>query len=399
MKAPDTVVADIRRRLSDRWHTDLVGGEAAFPHAFPLGRLDADALRDDYAPIHAWTVGMQDWARRTGVVLDYTNRRAKGGTVQAVPAHARVESIDDAARIVGGDWSDRLGRARMRLAILREGYPQMIDIGRTLRLIDTYAAVDFGLLLTVADWYLQDPARAALGVTPRQVPLPGVHAKWLQSHKAGVQALTGLADLSLLPEHSSRIHFTYLDPDHRAAGGRVHDSATVGDSFVPAYQPEVVIISENKDTAIHFLPLAGGISVEGVGKGGKTVASFPWIRDAPVVVYWGDIDRDGYEILDGYRADFDRDVDSILMDPETYEAYEQFGTDLDKNTKAITAGAPRPGTNLHADERAVYLRVLDAQRTGHRRVEQERIPLGRALEAVQLVCKQSVSGVYEGLTP
>ncbi|MDY7541792.1 Wadjet anti-phage system protein JetD domain-containing protein [Cryobacterium sp. 5B3] len=399
MKTPETVIADIRRRLSEKWHTDLVGGEAAFPHAFPLGRLDADVLRDDYAPIHAWTVDVQDWARRTDIVLDYENRKAKGGTVQAVPTRARVGSIDEAARIVAGDWPERLGRGRARLVILRGRYPEVIDIGRTLRLVDTYSDVDFGLLLTVADWYLQDPARAALGVTPRQVPIPGVHAKWLQSHQAGVLALTGLADLGLLPGHQSVIHFSYLDPGHRAAGGRVHDSATVGDSFVPVYQPEVVIISENKDTAIHFLPLAGGISIEGVGKGGKTIASFPWIRDAPVVVYWGDMDRDGFEILDGYRADFDRDVDSILMDPETYETYEQFGTDLDKNGKAITAGAPRPATNLHADERAVYLRVLDAQRTGHRRLEQERIPLGRALEAVRLVREQSGLAGYEGLQP
>lgn len=76
------------------------------------------------------------------------------------------------------------------------------------------------------------------------------------------------------------------------------------------------------------------------------------------------------------------------MDPETYEAYEQFDTDLDKNGKAITTGSPRPATKLHADERIVYLRVLDAQRTGHRRLEQERIPLGRALDAVQLVREQ-----------
>ena len=396
MKTPDVVIADIRRRLSEKWHTDLVGGEAAFPHAFPLGRLGADILREDYAPIHAWTVDMQDWARRTGVLLDYSNRKAKGGTVQVVPTRAQVGSIDDAARIVAGDWPERLLRARMRLVILREGYPEMIDFGRTLRLIDAYSAVDFGLLLTVSDWYLRDPSRAALGVTPRQVPIPGVHAKWLQSHQAGVQALTGLADLGLLPGHQPVIHFSYLDPGHRAAGARVHDSATVGDSFVPVYRPEVVIISENKDTAIHFLPIAGGISVEGVGKGGKTIASFPWIRDASVVVYWGDMDRDGFEILDGYRADFDRDVSSILMDPETYEAYEQFGTDLDKNSKAITAGSPKLAKHLHADERAVYLRVLDAQRTGHRRLEQERIPLGLAREVVQLLVERARSAGQTG---
>lgn len=392
MKTPNLVTADIRGRLSTKWHMDLVGEAAAFPHTFFLGRPDSAELLHDYAPTLASTVELQDWARRTGVSLDYENRNAKGSSVQAVPTHARVGSIDHAAAIAAGDWPDKLEQARKRLVILRDRFPDVIEIGRALRLVNTYSDVDFELLLTVTDWYLQDPTRATLGVTPRQVPIPGVHAKWLQSHRAGVQALTGLDDLGFLPGHPPRIHFTYLDPEYRGTGARVHDSATVGDAFAPAYQPQVVVISENKDTAIHFLPIAGGISVEGVGKGGKTIASFPWIRDAPVVVYWGDIDRDGYEILDGYRGDFERDVPSILMDPVTYEAYERFGTDFDKNGKAITAGAPKPVETLHADERAVYLRVLDVEHTGHRRLEQERIPLERAREAVELVRERSGSG-------
>lgn len=153
--------------------------------------------------------------------------------------------------------------------------------------------------------------------------------------------------------------------------------------------PEIVVISENKDTAIHFPPLAGGIIVEGVGKGGKTPASFPWIRDAPVMIYWGDMDRDGYEILDGYRADFGRDIDSILMGPETYEAYEPFGTELDQTGKVLQPGNPRPVVRLRSEERSVYLRLLDPEHTGHRRVEQERIPLARALEEVELIGRRS----------
>ena len=385
MKSPEAVVADIGRRLTAKWHTHLVGDEAAFPHAFPLGRPTAADLRADYATVHARTVEWQDWSRDHDVALDYENRAAQGGTKQVIPTHARVESVDRAAGIVAGEWPERLARGRERLSVLRERYPHLVDISRTLRLADPYSTVDFDLLQLVADWYLADPARAALGVTPRQIPIPGVHAKWLQSHRAGVQALTGLVDLGLLPGHPPRVHFTYLDPEHRAIGARVHDSATVGDSITPAYLPEVVVISENKDTAIHFPPLASGICVEGVGRGGKTIAAFPWLRSAPVVVYWGDIDKDGYEILDGYRADFDRDIDSILMDPATYAAYEEFGTDFDQYGRPLAAGDPKPAQQLRANERAMYLRVLDAQHKGHRRVEQERIPLARALEAVELI--------------
>lgn len=382
MKGPEAVVADIRRRLINKWHTDLVGDDTAFPHSFPLGRPSASDLRADYTKVHAKTIVWQDWARSRGGELTYETRIAKGGTRQPVPTHLRVDSMDRAATIVGETWPGRLERGRMRLDVLRERYPQIVDASRTIRLIDPYSTVDFELLLTVADWYLEDPSRAALGITPRQVPIPGVHAKWLQNHLAGVYSLTGIADLGLLARHAPRIHFTYLDPGYRASSARLHDSATVGDAFTPGYLPEVVIISENKDTAIHFPPLAGGISVEGVGKGGKTPASFPWLRNAPVVVYWGDIDRDGYEILNGYRIDFSRDIDSILMDPATYEKYEEFGTNLDQHGKPLAAGEPKPVDRLRTDERAMYLRLVGAQCAGHRRVEQERIPLAQALDVV-----------------
>lgn len=57
---------------------------------------------------------------------------------------------------------------------------------------------------------------------------------------------------------------------HRAAGRRWHDSVSVGEAMRPAYNPQLVIITENKDTAVGFPPAHGGISVEGSGTGGRT---------------------------------------------------------------------------------------------------------------------------------
>lgn len=383
MKTAATLTADIRRRLGNTWHAHLAGAEPAFPHAFPVGQPTATQLRADYTGVHAETVRLQDWTRTNVATLQYANRKAMGGTRQSVPSHVLIDSIDDAAAVAGDPWPQRLERGRRRLEPLRAYHPDPSSLGRSLRLVDGYSEVDFQLLLTVADWYLADPGRAGLVITPRQVPIPGVHAKWLQAHRAGVQALTGLADLGLLPRHPARLHFTYLDPDHRASGARVHDSATVGDTFTPAYSPRIVVISENKDTAIHFPPVPDGISVEGVGRGGKTVAAFDWIRDAEHVVYWGDIDRDGFEILDGYRADLDRDIDSMLMDTATYERYEPFGTDLDQRGRPIVAGVARPTPRLRSEEQEVYRRIIDGNHEGHRRIEQERIPLADALAVLR----------------
>ena len=132
--------------------------------------------------------------------------------------------------------------------------------------------------------------------------MEGFHAKWLNTSQHLVATLAGKSDLGLSRNHPSRIHFSYLDPGHLAAGGRKHDSASVGDCFAPAYAPQIVIISENKDTAVNFPELEGAISIEGDGSGAKTFASFDWLVHAPVLIYWGDMDADGLEIVDDFRA-------------------------------------------------------------------------------------------------
>jgi hypothetical protein len=95
------------------------------------------------------------------------------------------------------------------------------------------------------------------------------------------------------------------------------------------------------------------------------------------------MDRDGYEILDGYREDFDRDLDSILMDMRAYEEFEPFGTDTDQNGRELVAGPARAVERLRLPERAVYELLVAAGHTRHRRVEQERIPLSRAMSEVE----------------
>nr|WP_273378524.1 DUF2220 domain-containing protein [Actinopolymorpha pittospori] len=176
-----------------------------------------------------------------------------------------------------------------------------------------------------------------------------------------------------MPPHPARFHFTYLDPDHLAHGGRRHDSYNVGDAALPAYEPRVVLISENKDTAIGFPAVPGGIAIEGEGRGAATIASAPWVRAASLVVYWGDLDQDGLEILNEFRA-AGLPVRSMLMDVETYERYQRYGTRLDKNGKPVKVHSARDVPHLQADEVALY-ELLSRGSAPVPRVEQERIPL------------------------
>jgi hypothetical protein len=208
-----------------------------------------------------------------------------------------------------------------------------------------------------------------------------VHAKWLNTHHRLVALLAGKDNLQLLPRHPPRIHFTYLDPTHRAAGGRRHDSTTVGDTMTPAYQPTVIVISENKDTALHFPAVRGGISVEGEGFGASAIASITWIRACPQLFYWGDLDAAGFAILDGFR-EAGLAVESLLMSREDYEAYERFGTPIDARGNTIPPGRRRTLPHLIEDEARLYGCLTDPAWQRHRRIEQEKIPLGVARDVL-----------------
>ena len=381
MKTPEQIIAEVARRLGRTWHLDAAEQHRAcqenWPHSFPLGTAAKAELEADFGGIQGATFAWHDWATAHGIALADTFRMVHG-TTQRIPTHATIATVDAAAELCGNEWTDRLARGRARAATLRSSFPDA-DVAQLVRDVDSYTEVDFDLLCVTAEWFR---THSTVGLTPRQVPIPGLHAKWLNARHSIVASLAGLSNLDLLPRHPARLHFTYLDPHHRAAGGRWQDSATIGDTVAIAYAPSVVVISENKDTAIHFPVLAGGISVEGAGHGGTTAASFSWIRECPNLFYWGDLDAPGFEILDGFRR-AGLAVTSILMDMATYERYEEFGTATDARGNTLISTARRALLCLTDAERHVYECLTHPAWSRYRRIEQERIPLGVAATAVR----------------
>ncbi|GAA2165108.1 Wadjet anti-phage system protein JetD domain-containing protein [Pedococcus bigeumensis] len=378
MKTPEQVVEDIGRRLARTWASTIVStDDPAWPHAFPIGQPTASELASGYASTFDDVTRWRTWSASHNVPLTSRTRRIHG-TDQQLPTHAHVPDIDIAAQLSAGGWPERIRRGRHRAAVLQQRYPHAAQSPRILTAVEPLSDLDFDLLCRAADWFATNQAH---GLTPRQVPIEGLHAKWLNSRQALVAALAAVDDLGLLPRHPPRLHFTYLDPDHRAAGRRLHDCATVGDQVSLAYQPRVVVISENKDTAIHFPAVADGIAVEGMGRGGATAAAFEWIRNAPRVFYWGDMDADGLEILDGFRAAGIL-AESLFMDPGTYDTWERFGTNLDPGGRPLEARAPRPVPHLTSAESELYHQLTSPAWPRHRRIEQERIPLATAAQEV-----------------
>lgn len=300
MTTPDDVIKKIDTRLRNTWPetvlAEILGGTESvaprWPYAVRLGKIDSAALADDFGAhvrsVHMW----RDWSRAHHLQVK-EKRCIVSGTRQQAITHIVVPDIDTAAAVIGEHRVEYLRIARRRTDVLCQRFPDVVEPGSSatsqiLKAATRIDDFDFDILLRVVDWFRCTPEQERAGLTPRQIPLEGIHAKWLERHQALVCALIRKETLALAPAHPSRVDLTYLDPGHLASGGRRHDSYTVGDAVHLPYPPAVVIISENKDTAVGFPQVPGGVAVQGNGCGGGAVAATPWIREAPLVAYWPD---------------------------------------------------------------------------------------------------------------
>jgi hypothetical protein len=377
MKQPTDVTKEISRRLAQRWHEHEAGEESIlWPHAIPLGEPTKSELEADFDVARRWALGWRQWAADYKLELGWRNRNVNG-TTQALPTHVTIPDIDAAARLVGVIWTENLRVARQRFLRLKQDFPHAAS-PNTLRAVAPLSDADFDLLCAAAIWF---DTHDSSGLTPRQVPVEGLHGKWLNTNIELVRHLSQREDLGLI-KRPAAIHFSYLDADHLSAGGRRHDSATIGDVASLAYQPDVLIISENKDTAIFFPEVEKGIAIQGSGfEGVSILARLSWVQECPAVFYWGDIDASGFEIVNRLRSNGVQ-ASSILMDRYTFESYQRFGATTDKHGNQLVCAPRKKLAYLTDSETAMYHDLTDPQWRNVRRIEQERIPLEVAVAAI-----------------
>jgi hypothetical protein len=386
MKSPDQVATDILRYLERTWATELTNPAGThWPHRFPLGTISRSELAGPFDNVAKQVQHWYQWLRQTrdadlDVELHTTSRRI-AGTTQTIPTHLTVQTIDAAARIASDGWPARITLQRDRSDALLSRFTELSpeERGMTLREASAFSAADFQLLCDTAHWF---QTNTAAGLTPRQVPIPGLHAKWLNTSQHLIKRLAGIETLGLLPAHPARVHITYLDPHYRASGGRLYDVAAVGDTMLPAYTPSLIIISENKDTAVGFPATAGAIAIEGDGYAGPpAISQLTWVRECTALHYWGDIDAEGFEIVNSYRA-AGLPLKTLLMDRDAYERYKLFGSYYDGRGNRLTVRDRRDLPHLTEAESQIYEALTDPASTDPPRLEQERIPFANAVAAL-----------------
>lgn len=302
---------------------------------------------------------------------------------EVVPSRLTVTGLDAAVALLERLGTDLpavdLNRARTVAAQLRAAGAVLTP--GTLKGVCKLSDADIGVLTSAVRWLAGHPDVSDW--TARQLPVPGMHSKWLAANGRILRDVTGRDVRDEVRPRPAVVHLTYLDPGYLATGGRRHDAWTTGDVHDVAYQPRVVLVVENRDSRLWFPAADGALVVEGGGKAAASLlADVPWVRHAQDVVYWGDLDAEGFAILAHFRRALaapasdgapGRTVASILMDETAAQRYAALGVSTDKD------GQPIPPASAHlaeltADERAAYHAVSTAGPAPFRRIEQERIP-------------------------
>lgn len=374
-------VDEARDQLERTWEKQWLGwlaGEGTWPLTLTLGPPSQREALSNWTHFVAWR---DEWAG-SGVPVIYLSRAWPSlGGAQALPTHVSFEGPEALAEFLGPQRYAALIRGRERLSAWRAHWPDSMPSGRGLRWLIDAREDEFTRMQALVSWMRENPG-ADLFI--RQVPVPGIDTKWAQrSGAVAVELLkstTGTDDRNsgAFKQDRPRVRMRLLDPFLRATVGGLDDvSAPIASISVLSLPVRCAVVVENLQTFLAFDDIPGVALFFGQGFGARGLSKIAWLRELPIL-YWGDIDTAGFEILSAVRSILPHAV-SFGMDEATLSENRDLCVPDPKQRHAELQ-------RLTSAEQATYHRLLNDQVFAGMRLEQERLGWGqqwpRVLEAV-----------------
>lgn len=375
-----TTPKDLKAQLERLWDRgellrDTVTGQTRFPLRLTFRGPTSIDITERFDRVRPWAA---DLASAPFLRVEWQEVRHRVQGLQRLPASVWVDRREDALRWLGRRTDAE--RFAAQVAMTRQAQPGLLPWLEKRPLQALALADDWPRLLAVVDWRQAHPQP---GIYLRQVDVPGVHSKFIESHRAVLAELldlalpadqvdaskTGVAQFAArygFREKPQRIRLRLLDPAMQLlVGTECPDLTLDADSFSRlAIAPERVLITENETNFLALPQLPGAIAIFGAGYGWEALAQARWLERC-ALHYWGDIDTHGFAILDQLRAHFGQ-VQSLLMDRATLDAHAAF---WGREDKPLQADLQR----LTPAERALYHDLRDNRLGDHLRLEQEHL--------------------------
>ena len=307
-----------------------------------------------------------------GYTIDFQNVKTKSIGKQSLPESIYFDTEKDFLRYLGKEKEVELFMQDYKKVF--SIFPELKDwiMQNPAKIIQNHGEWESILKVCVYFNNIQKP-----NLYIRELPIK-VHTKFIERHQSIIWDLLEIiiepfvnTDINVFER---RFNLKYREPLVRF---RILDKemstsyfSGVDDLSIPISQFErlrlpinKVIIVENKTTLYTTLTLPSmknAIAIFGSGYSVHNLKSADWLSKVDLL-YWGDIDVQGFEILSQFRGYFPN-AKSILMDKLTFEKY--FENDSGTPTNIVTQ------LFLNDDEQYLY----NLLKTNNWRLEQEKIP-------------------------
>lgn len=334
-----TGIAELRTFSQRSWERGELLREAIhpaglYPRRRQLKRPSANQLRDSYPAVRAWAAELRTGAGSFHLELTEAGRTTIGANL--VPSAVVFATPGEEAGFIGR--RRELERfSRLADAVLA-AEPTLTEwlVRRPLAALEVADALPD--LVRAARWFADHPAPR---LYVRQLAIPGVHTKFLETHRRILDELVSALDperptgsfegrhglLAKIPP----VRFRLLDPALAFLGGATDLVLRVDDFARLPLDVDTVFVVENEITFLSLPQLPRTVAVSGAGFGSHTRVP-EWVIRAQLL-YWGDIDSHGFAVLDQLRAAHPQ-VESLLMDRETLLAHSELWVQDPKPTRA-----------------------------------------------------------------
>lgn len=309
-----------------------------------------------------------------GYSIDFTKKKSKSLGFQSFPSKIHFETPDDFTKYLKKD-KEVTNFKILSKKIINE-FPELKNwiIKFPVKVSDNLSIIDD--LLKVSKYFRKNPLPK---LYIRELPIK-VHTKFIEQNKGLLKEILDIIIRSYVNFEESkfekRFHLKYDEPLVRF---KILDQKLtynlfngINDLSIPINQFQTlqlpinrVIIVENKTnlltTALTLPNQKKTIAIFGKGFQVSILKKIDWLHNIEIL-YWGDIDAQGFEILSQIRGYYPN-TKSILMDNDTFEKfYENDEGTLSKITTEL---------NLNKEELVIYNKV----KNNNYRLEQEKIPL------------------------
>lgn len=369
------ITVDEIRKKASRIYPEILRNSIRRVGSFPLNLRSDKKLSKDFATMSKEIAHLMSEAKdRKGfgytIISEKIKTRSHG--LQDIPQSIRFDTLQDFLKFIGKvkEYEEFIFTCNL----INSEIPQLKEwtVKNPLKVVQNQN--EWENLLKVCRYFKQNPKPNQY---IRELPI-SVHTKFIERNKGIIRELLDilLTDQinDVYKDFEKRFHLKFSEPIIRF---KILDKeisheyfSGIDDLSIPVSQFEKlklpvkrVLVVENKTTLYTALTLPKmdrSIVLFGSGFSVHNLKGTQWFSNVELL-YWGDLDVQGFEILSQFRSYFSH-VQSLLMDKITFEKFFE-------NDKGTPTGVSTK-LNLTEEEQLLY-HILKANNW---RLEQEKIP-------------------------